>query len=80
MRRTAAIAILALLAAPVLLAALYRAAPPPLTPLMVIRLFEGEGLRKQWAPLSRISPHLVRSVIGLEDSRFCAHGGIDWDS
>lgn len=79
-RRTAAIAILALLAAPVLLAALYRAAPPPLTPLMVIRLFEGEGIRKQWTPLSRISPHLVRSVIGLEDSRFCVHGGIDWDS
>lgn len=80
LRRAAAFALLAAIAAPLVLAALYRAVPPPLTPLMVIRLFEGEGLRKQWTPLARISPHLVKSVIGLEDSRFCVHGGIDWDS
>jgi monofunctional biosynthetic peptidoglycan transglycosylase len=79
-RRTILIALLTAIAAPVVLTALYRAVPPPLTPLMVIRLFEGEGLRKQWTPLTRISPHLVKSVIGLEDSRFCIHGGIDWDS
>ena len=79
-RRAALIALLAAMAVPVVLAALYRAVPPPLTPLMVMRLFEGEGIRKQWTPLSRISPHLVKSVIGLEDSRFCIHGGIDWDS
>jgi monofunctional biosynthetic peptidoglycan transglycosylase len=76
--RLALILLLIALAGPLLLAALYRAVPPPLTPLMVIRVFEGEGLRKQWTPLARISPHLVRSVIGLEDSRFCQHGGIDW--
>ncbi len=80
LRRAILIALLAAVAAPVALAALYRAVPPPVTPLMVIRLFEGEGLRKQWTPLARISPHLVKSVIGLEDSRFCIHGGIDWDS
>ena len=79
-RRAVLIALLAAIAVPVVLAVLYRAVPPPLTPLMVIRLFEGEGIRKQWTPLSRISPHLVKSVIGLEDSRFCIHGGIDWDS
>ena len=80
LQRAAAFALLAAIATPLVLAALYRAVPPPLTPLMVIRLFEGEGLRKQWTPLARISPHLVKSVIGLEDSRFCVHGGIDWDS
>ena len=80
MRRIAVIALLVMAATPVVLAALYRVVPPPLTPLMVIRLFEGEGIRKDWTPLARISPHLVRSVIGLEDSRFCTHGGIDWDS
>jgi monofunctional biosynthetic peptidoglycan transglycosylase len=79
-RRAVLIALLAAMAVPVVLAALYRVVPPPLTPLMVMRLFEGEGIRKQWTPLSRISPHLVKSVIGLEDSRFCIHGGIDWDS
>jgi monofunctional biosynthetic peptidoglycan transglycosylase len=80
LRRILLIALLVALAAPALLAALYREVPPPLTPLMVIRFFEGEGIRKTWVPLARVSPHLVRSVIGLEDSRFCVHGGIDWDS
>jgi monofunctional biosynthetic peptidoglycan transglycosylase len=80
LRRALLILLLAALAFPLLLAALYREVPPPLTPLMVIRLFQGEGLRKTWAPLSRISPQLVKSVIGLEDSRFCEHGGIDWNS
>jgi monofunctional biosynthetic peptidoglycan transglycosylase len=78
--RLALVLLLIALAGPLLLAALYRAVPPPLTPLMAIRVFEGEGIRKQWTPLSRISPHLVRSVVGLEDSRFCQHGGIDWSA
>ncbi len=80
LRRLLLVLLLAVLAVPVVLAALYREVPPPLTPLMVIRLFQGEGLHKTWAPLSRISPHLVKSVIGLEDSKFCEHNGIDWDS
>ena len=70
--------VVAAIVTPVALAFLYRALPPPLTPLMVMRVFEGEGLKKEWVPLSRISPHAVRSVIALEDSRFCTHNGVDW--
>jgi len=80
LRRILLIVVLAVLGIPLVLAALYREVPPPLTPLMAIRLFQGEGLRKSWVPLSRISPALVKSVIGLEDSRFCIHNGIDWNS
>ena len=40
---------------------LYRELPPPVTPLMVIRLFEGEGIKKDWVPLSKISPTVVRA-------------------
>jgi monofunctional biosynthetic peptidoglycan transglycosylase len=56
----------------------FRFVPVPLTPLMVIRLAEGEGLRHKWVPLERISPHLRQAVIASEDNRFCEHGGIDW--
>jgi monofunctional biosynthetic peptidoglycan transglycosylase len=55
----------------------YRFVPPPLTFLMLERLAEGHGLQHDWRPLSRISPVLVRSVIGSEDARFCSHSGFD---
>ena len=63
---------------PLLLVLLYRIVPPPVTPLMVIRVFQGEGITKQWVPLRQISRHAVKAVISLEDSRFCSHSGIDW--
>jgi monofunctional biosynthetic peptidoglycan transglycosylase len=64
--------------APVALALLFREVPPPVTPLMVIRLFEGEGIKKDWVPLAEISPNLVEAVIALEDNTFCSHAGVDW--
>ena len=66
------------LSAPVLLVLLYRVVPPPVTPLMLIRAIEGEGITKEWVPLRRISRHAVKAVISLEDTRFCMHSGIDW--
>ena len=60
------------------LAALYRFVPPPLTPLMVIRLFEGEGISKDWVPYEDISPNLVRAVIASEDAAYCSHWGFDF--
>lgn len=65
---------------PVALVLLYRQLPPPVTPLMVIRLFEGEGIKKDWVPLSKISPNVVDAVIALEDNNFCRHSGVDWGS
>ena len=74
------VVLVCLVVAPLALIVVYRVAPPPVTPLMAIRLFEGEGLKKEWVPLRRISPHLVRAVIALEDTRFCEHDGVDWKS
>src|SRR5690606_30383441 len=59
---------------------LYRVVPPPVTPLMVIRLLEGEGIAKQWRSYDEISPHLIRAVMASEDSRFCEHYGFDWNA
>ena len=65
---------------PVVVVAIYRFAPPPMTWLMVARMFEGHGFDRRWVPVRRISPQLVRSVIGAEDSRFCEHHGFDWNA
>lgn len=63
---------------PLLLTLVYRVVPPPGTPLMVIRLFEGEGLEKRWRRFDQISPHMAPAVIAAEDNLFCQHNGIDW--
>lgn len=70
------LALAALLGPPLGLVA-FRVLPPPITPLMLIRLVEGEELRKTWTPLARISPHLRAAVIAAEDNLFCTHSGFD---
>jgi monofunctional glycosyltransferase len=62
----------------VVLAAIYRFVPPPLTPLMAIRLFEGNWISKDWMSYEEISPNLVRAVIASEDAGFCTHWGFDF--
>lgn len=51
---------------------------PPATPLMVVSALRGDGMKREWVPLSRIAPSVLRSVIVSEDARFCEHDGIDW--
>jgi monofunctional biosynthetic peptidoglycan transglycosylase len=72
--------LLVLVALPLLLLAAYRFLPPPMTPLMLIRLLEGEGLSQSWVPLAQIAPALPRAVIAAEDNRFCEHRGFDWQA
>lgn len=50
---------------------------PPVSPLMVVQRFAGP-IERDWVPLSKISPNLIRAVIVAEDARFCDHRGIDW--
>lgn len=64
----------------VFLVALYREAPPPVSPLMLIRLVEGYGISKSWRPLNEISPNLVHAAMAGEDAKFCEHHGFDWDA
>jgi monofunctional glycosyltransferase len=78
--RTGLRAALAVMLAIALLIALYRFVPVPLTPLMVLRWIEGEGLEKQWVDYDQLSPNLRRAVIASEDARFCQHHGFDFDA
>ncbi len=64
--------------APPALVMIYRDFSVPVTPLMLVRLIEGEGIRKDWVPLGRISRHVPAAVIALEDTKFCEHAGFDW--
>ena len=77
-RRALLLGLLIFLLAPPALLVVYRLLPVPITPLMVIRLAQGEGLHKTWVPLGAIAPALPQAVIAAEDNRFCEHAGFDW--
>jgi monofunctional biosynthetic peptidoglycan transglycosylase len=63
--------------APPIWVIIYRFAPPPITILMIERLFQGRGLDHRWVPFTRIAPAMSRAVVASEDSRFCVHHGFD---
>jgi len=56
----------------------FRVLPVPVTPLMLVRMWEGEGWHQAWTPLEELPPTVVRAVIASEDARFCRHAGFDW--
>jgi monofunctional biosynthetic peptidoglycan transglycosylase len=64
---------------PFALVPLYTTVDPPST-LMLARRLAAEPVVREWRPLDRISPELVRTVIASEDARFCLHHGVDWDA
>ena len=72
--------LLLLILLPVAVIVLYRFVDPPITPLMIIRMLEGEGLDRHWVPLAAISPHLRHAVIAAEDNTFCRHNGFEWQT
>lgn len=51
---------------------------PPVSTLMLARWVTGERVVRNWQPIERISPNLVRAVVVSEDSRICTHRGVDW--
>jgi monofunctional biosynthetic peptidoglycan transglycosylase len=65
---------------PIVLSALYRVVPPPGTPLMVIRMIEGDGAARTWVALDDLPIHVPLAVLAAEDNHFCQHNGIDWDA
>jgi monofunctional biosynthetic peptidoglycan transglycosylase len=69
-----------LLIGPIVVTAIYRFAPPPITFLMVERVVQGQGLDRRWKPMNKMSPALVRAVIASEDARFCSHHGFDFNA
>jgi monofunctional glycosyltransferase len=57
---------------------IFRFVDPPTSAVMLRNRIAGAHVQYSWRPIERISPNLVRSVIGSEDARFCRHYGVDW--
>jgi monofunctional biosynthetic peptidoglycan transglycosylase len=76
----AAMVVVLAIVAPPASVVLYRFVPPPITVLMIERLFEGRGMDYRWRPIERISPALQQAVIASEDQRFCQHDGFDFSA
>ncbi len=62
---------LLLVLVPLALILVFRFLPVPITPLMVIRLLQGQGLSHEWVAYDAISPALPRALIASEDNLFC---------
>jgi monofunctional biosynthetic peptidoglycan transglycosylase len=58
---------------------LYETAPPVST-LMLGRWLSLQSVSRDYSSLDNVSPHLPLAVLTAEDSRFCQHGGVDWDA
>jgi monofunctional biosynthetic peptidoglycan transglycosylase len=75
--RVALVVALIGLAAPYVLAPLYRFGHP-VSALMAWRWLSGAPVSRAWVDLARMSPALAKAVIVAEDTRFCSHRGVDW--
>lgn len=70
----------------ILIVIVYKYIPPPFTPIMILRVFEGwfegenVGIRKRWVSYEEVSKNLFRAVVSAEDARFMNHNGFDWDA
>lgn len=69
--------IVVIIALPVILVPLY-AFVPPISTLMIKDLVTLRGYERNWVSLDEISTRAVYSVMVSEDSRHCAHNGVDW--
>ncbi len=65
------------LVASIIMVCIYAIVPVPTTWTM---LLDGQGARRDWTSLSRISPNMVRAVISAEDGKYCEHSGFDTDA
>lgn len=66
--------VLGLFALSLLLVVLFKFVPVPVTATMIL---DGNGITKNWEPLSNIDRNMVRAVIAAEDGKFCSHDGFD---
>ena len=67
-----------IIAWPIVMTLVYTVIPPPFSNLMILRVFTGNGITKDWVSIDNMSPYLARAVITSEDARFCEHHGVDW--
>jgi monofunctional glycosyltransferase len=67
-----------LVALPLILTPVYKFFNPPISALMVWRLFGGAAIDYRWRDYEDISPVLPATILMSEDGQFCSHAGVDW--
>jgi monofunctional biosynthetic peptidoglycan transglycosylase len=72
--------ILALFLFSIVWVAAYRFVPPPITATMIGDFVAGRGVTKDWMSLKEMDRDMVRAAIAAEDSKFCQHGGFDFEA
>lgn len=78
--RAAVVLLVLAIVAPLTVIVLFRFVDPPASALMVQRKIGGVTIRHRWVPIESMSRSLVQTVVTSEDSRFCSHRGVDWQS
>ncbi len=73
-----AVLVVVLVAIPLVLTPVYKFLNPPVSALMVWRLFGGAGIDYRWRDYENISPVLPATILMSEDGQFCSHSGVDW--
>lgn len=58
----------------------YNTVLPPFSMLMAARVLTFRHVERQYVPIGKISPNLVRAVIAAEDGKYCEHNGVDWQA
>jgi monofunctional biosynthetic peptidoglycan transglycosylase len=64
----------------ILIVAIYRFVPPPVTITMLANAGEGRGITKDWMALNRMDRSMPRAAIAAEDGNFCTHHGFDFNA
>ncbi len=73
-----ALVMVVLVAVPLILTPVYTFINPPVSALMVWRLFGGAGIDYRWRDYEDISAVLPATILMSEDGQFCSHSGVDW--
>ena len=58
----------------------YRFVNPPITVTMLGDMVAGRGATRDWMPIGQMDRDMVRASIAAEDSKFCSHGGFDFEA
>lgn len=61
----------------ILMVAIYRLVPPPITWTMIGDIVGGRSISKDWMSLSAMDSSMARAAIAAEDAKFCTHNGFD---
>ena len=72
--------VVAFIALSILWVLAYRFINPPITATMISDIVAGRGATRDWMSIEEIDRDMVRAAIAAEDSKFCQHGGFDFEA